>query len=62
MDKGQPILQGRIHTIKAFGPNNIYIGSDQGLTLFNPSTQNTLPRPITGTIVAVYLMISSMIS
>ncbi|RHH84925.1 hybrid sensor histidine kinase/response regulator [Bacteroides caccae] len=39
MDKGQPILQGRIHTIKAFGPNNIYIGSDQGLTLFNPSTQ-----------------------
>lgn len=38
-DRGRPILQGRIHTIKAFEPNKIYIGSDQGLTLFDPSTQ-----------------------
>ena len=36
-DSGRPILYGRIHTIKAFEPNMIYIGSDHGLTLFNPS-------------------------
>lgn len=38
-ENGRPILQGRIHTIKSFEPNMIYIGSDQGLTLFNPSLQ-----------------------
>lgn len=61
-DRGRPILQGRIHTIKAFEPNKIYIGSDQGLTLFDPSTQNTLPLLTTETIAVVYLMTLSMIS
>ena len=60
-DRGRPILQGRIHTIKAFEPNKIYIGSDQGLTLIH-LRKNTLPLLTTETIAVVYLMTLSMIS
>lgn len=38
IERGKPVLKGRIHTIREIEPGRLMLGSDSGLTSFEPAT------------------------